>query len=41
MIRKKVIEKVSSADFYLFGTPVFQGSMTGALKNLFDHITKL
>ena len=35
---KKVIEKVSSADFYLFGTPVFQGSMTGALKNLFDHI---
>ncbi|WP_312118263.1 NADPH-dependent FMN reductase [Brevibacillus reuszeri] len=44
---KKVIDTVSSADFYLFGTPadfylfgtpIFQGSMTGALKNLFDHI---
>ncbi|ATF13460.1 NADPH-dependent FMN reductase [Brevibacillus porteri] len=35
---KKVIDKVSSADFYLIGTPIFQGSMTGALKNLFDHI---
>lgn len=35
---KKVIEKVSSADFYIIGTPIFQGSLTGALKNLFDLI---
>lgn len=35
---KKVVDLVSSADFYLIGTPIFQGSMTGALKNLFDHI---
>lgn len=35
---KKVIDIVSSADFYVIGTPIFQGSITGALKNLFDHI---
>ncbi|WP_134704373.1 NADPH-dependent FMN reductase [Ammoniphilus sp. YIM 78166] len=35
---KKVIDLVSSADFYVIGTPIFQGSMTGALKNLFDLI---
>ncbi|MFY0543879.1 NADPH-dependent FMN reductase [Brevibacillus sp. H7] len=35
---KKVIDIVSSADFYIIGTPIFQGSITGALKNLFDHI---
>lgn len=35
---KKVIDIVSSADFYVIGTPIFQGSMTGALKNLFDLI---
>lgn len=35
---KKVIDIVSSADCYIIGTPIFQGSMTGALKNLFDHI---
>jgi FAD reductase [NAD(P)H] len=35
---KKVIEKVASADFYIIGTPIFQGSITGALKNLFDLI---
>lgn len=35
---KKVIDMVSSADFYIIGTPIFQGSLTGALKNLFDHI---
>ena len=35
---KKVIEMVSSADFYIIGTPIFQGSLTGALKNLFDLI---
>ncbi len=35
---KQVIDIVSSADFYIIGTPIFQGSITGALKNLFDHI---
>jgi FAD reductase [NAD(P)H] len=33
---KKVIKKVNEADYYIIGTPVFQGSITGALKNLFD-----
>jgi FAD reductase [NAD(P)H] len=36
---KKVIDIVSSADFFVIGTPIFQGSMTGALKNLFDLIS--
>lgn len=35
---KKVVDIVSSADFYIIGTPIFQGSMTGVLKNLFDLI---
>lgn len=35
---KKVIDLVSSADFYVIGTPIFQGSFTGALKNLFDLV---
>lgn len=35
---RKVIEKVASADFYVIGTPIFQGSITGPLKNLFDLI---
>jgi FMN reductase/FAD reductase [NAD(P)H] len=35
---KKVIDIVSSADFYIIGTPIFQGSITGALKNLFDLV---
>lgn len=35
---KKVIEMVSSADFYIIGTPIFQGSIPGVLKNLFDLI---
>ncbi|WP_209811383.1 NADPH-dependent FMN reductase [Ammoniphilus resinae] len=33
-----VIETVNSADFYLVGTPIFQASISGALKNLFDLI---
>jgi FAD reductase [NAD(P)H] len=33
---KKVIEMVSTADFYVIATPIFQGSLTGALKNLID-----
>lgn len=35
---KKVIDAVSTADFYVIGTPIFQGSITGALKNLFDLV---
>ncbi|PMC34284.1 NADH-dependent FMN reductase [Bacillus sp. UMB0899] len=35
---KTVIDKISSADFYLIGTPIFQGSFTGVLKNLFDLV---
>lgn len=35
---KKVIDMVSSSDFYIMGTPIFQGSITGVLKNLFDLI---
>ena len=33
---RKAVETVLSADFYVIGTPVFQSSLTGALKNLFD-----
>lgn len=35
---RTVIEKVSAADFYIIGTPIFQGSIPGVLKNLFDLI---
>lgn len=35
---RKVIDIVSSADLYLIGTPIFQSSITGALKNLFDLV---
>ena len=35
---QKVINLVSSADFYLIGTPIFQASITGVLKNLIDLI---
>jgi FMN reductase len=31
-----VVEAVESADVVVFATPVYRGSMTGALKNLFD-----
>lgn len=31
-----VIQKVLSADHLIFGTPVYRGSYTGILKNLFD-----
>jgi FAD reductase [NAD(P)H] len=33
---KTVLEKIASADFFLIGTPIFQASISGALKNLFD-----
>lgn len=35
---KKVIDKMVSADTYIIGTPIFQGSMSGALKNLIDLV---
>ncbi|PFP25692.1 NADH-dependent FMN reductase [Bacillus sp. AFS073361] len=35
---KKVLDIVNSADFYIIGTPIFQGSLSGTLKNLFDLI---
>jgi FAD reductase [NAD(P)H] len=33
---KIVIDKITSADFFLVGTPIFQASLSGVLKNLFD-----
>lgn len=35
---KEVLEIINSADFYIMGTPIFQGSLSGPLKNLFDLI---
>lgn len=35
---KKVLDIIQSADFYIIGTPIFQGSLSGPLKNLFDLI---
>ncbi|MBD8070743.1 NADPH-dependent FMN reductase [Bacillus sp. PS06] len=33
-----VVNKIISADILVFGTPIYQASITGALKNLLDHI---
>ncbi|TRM11236.1 NAD(P)H-dependent oxidoreductase [Lentibacillus cibarius] len=33
---KEVLEKVMEADAYIIGTPIFQASIPGTLKNLFD-----
>ncbi|SDI09051.1 FMN reductase/FAD reductase [NAD(P)H] [Alteribacillus persepolensis] len=35
---RKVIEKMSYADVYIIGTPIFNASMSGALKNTLDLI---
>ncbi|WP_307365668.1 NADPH-dependent FMN reductase [Peribacillus cavernae] len=35
---KNAIEKIVEADFFVIGTPVYQASITGVLKNLFDHL---
>jgi len=35
---KKVIDLIAAADFYIIGTPILQGSITGVLKNLFDLV---
>ncbi|NHM30645.1 NADPH-dependent FMN reductase [Neobacillus terrae] len=34
----KVVNTVSTADFLVIGTPIYQASIPGALKNLFDHM---
>ncbi|WP_010093613.1 NADPH-dependent FMN reductase [Ornithinibacillus scapharcae] len=31
-----VVKKMLNADFLVFGTPIYQASISGALKNLFD-----
>ncbi|GGG08729.1 NADPH-dependent FMN reductase [Paenibacillus abyssi] len=33
---RTVIETILSADCYIIGTPIFQASLSGALKNVFD-----
>lgn len=33
-----VVNKVLAADFLVIGTPIYQASITGALKNLLDHL---
>ncbi|MBS4206621.1 NAD(P)H-dependent oxidoreductase [Bacillus sp. FJAT-50079] len=33
---KDVLEKIRDADAYIFGSPMYRGTMTGALKNLID-----
>lgn len=35
---RKVIDLIASADTYIIGTPIFQGSFSGALKNLIDLV---
>ena len=33
-----VVQKMLSADLLVFGTPIYQASISGALKNLLDHL---
>lgn len=33
-----VVKKIQAADFLVFGTPIYQASLSGALKNLLDHL---
>lgn len=35
-----VVQKLESADFVVFGTPIYQASISGALKNLLDHLSE-
>jgi NAD(P)H-dependent FMN reductase len=35
---KEVLKKIEKADGFLFGSPMYRGTMTGALKNLIDLI---
>lgn len=34
----KVVNTILTADLLVFGTPIYQASISGALKNLLDHI---
>ncbi|TYS14128.1 NAD(P)H-dependent oxidoreductase [Rossellomorea vietnamensis] len=34
----KVVNTILSADFLVFGSPIYQSSISGALKNLIDHL---
>ncbi|MGE8205437.1 NADPH-dependent FMN reductase [Heyndrickxia sp. NPDC080065] len=34
----EVVNKILSADFLVIGTPIYQASISGVLKNLFDHL---
>ncbi|MFD1019266.1 NADPH-dependent FMN reductase [Thalassobacillus hwangdonensis] len=36
---QKLIKEVEEADAYIIATPIFQGSIPGTLKNLFDGIS--
>ncbi|MFB6467154.1 NADPH-dependent FMN reductase [Cytobacillus sp. Hz8] len=38
MDTQSAIAKILNADAFVIGTPVYQSSITGALKNLFDHL---
>ncbi|SEN56062.1 FMN reductase/FAD reductase [NAD(P)H] [Paenibacillus sp. OK076] len=33
---QSVVQKMIDADFYVIGTPIYQSSLTGVLKNVFD-----
>ncbi|MGD7023856.1 NADPH-dependent FMN reductase [Rossellomorea vietnamensis] len=35
---QKVVKTILSADLLVIGTPIYQASISGVLKNLFDHI---
>lgn len=35
---QSIVTKIIEADMVIFGTPVYQASITGVLKNLFDHL---
>lgn len=35
---KKIIKKIVEADFFVVGAPIYQASIPGVLKNLFDHL---
>ena len=38
-IQGSVINKIASADLYIIVSPIFHGTFSGALKNLFDLIS--
>ncbi|MEQ6376946.1 NADPH-dependent FMN reductase [Bacillaceae bacterium S4-13-58] len=35
---KTIIKKIVDADFFVVGAPIYQASIPGVLKNLFDHL---